>query len=127
MRMATEQTARRSRGRDALGMGVAVINKLAGNRALDRFGLRKPTERVVFEATRTGFRTLGAISRGFPVGGGARRSPSRLPAAHSTGRFDLTPTEDQQMMVGVVSEFAEEVLRPGAAEANEACSTPDDV
>src|SRR5262245_17320488 len=29
------------------------------------------------------------------------------------------------MMVGVVSEFAEEVLRPAAAEANEACSTPD--
>jgi len=125
--MATEQTARRSRGRDALGMGVAVINKLAGTRALDRFGLRKPTERVVFEATRTGFRTLGAISRGFPVGGGARRAPARLPAAHSTGRFDLTPTEDQEMMVGVVSEFAEEVLRPAAAEANETCATPDEV
>ena len=125
--MATEQTARRSRGRDALGMGVAVINKLAGTRALDRFGLRKPTERVVFEATRTGFRTLGAISRGFPVGGGARRTPARLPAAHSTGRFDLTPTEDQEMMVRVVSEFAEEVLRPAAAEANETCTTPDEV
>ena len=125
--MATEQTARRPRARDALGMGVAVINKLAGARALDRFGLRKPTERVVFEATKTGFRTLGAISRGFPVGAGAKRTPSRLPAAHSTGRFDLTPTEDQQMMVGVVSEFAEEVLRTAAAEANESCTTPDEV
>jgi alkylation response protein AidB-like acyl-CoA dehydrogenase len=127
MRMATEQTARRPRGRDALGLGVAVINRLAGARTLDRFGLRKPTERVVFETTRTGFRTLGAISRGFPVGGAARRSPTRLPAAHSTGRFDLTPTEDQQMMVGVVSEFAEEVLRPAAADADEACATPAEV
>jgi alkylation response protein AidB-like acyl-CoA dehydrogenase len=127
MRMATEQTARRARGRDALGMGVAVINKLAGVRALDRFGLRKPTERVVFEATKTGFRTLGSISRGFPVAPVARRTPTRLPAAHSTGRFDLTPTEDQQMMVGVVSEFAGEVLRPAASEANEACTTPDEV
>jgi alkylation response protein AidB-like acyl-CoA dehydrogenase len=125
--MATEQTARRLRGRDALGMGVAVINKLAGARTLDRFGLRKPTERVVFEATRTGFRTLGAISRGFPVGGGVRRKPTRLPAAQSTGRFDLTPTEDQQMMVGVVSEFAEEVLRPAAAQADEGCTTPEEV
>jgi alkylation response protein AidB-like acyl-CoA dehydrogenase len=118
---------RRSGRRDPLGMGVAAINKLAGARALDRFGLRKQTERVVFEATKTGFRTLGAISRGFPVGPAARKKPARLPAAHSTGRFDLTPTEDQQMMVGVVSEFAGEVLRPAAAEANEACATPGNI
>jgi alkylation response protein AidB-like acyl-CoA dehydrogenase len=122
--MATDQTTRRPGRRDALGLGVAVINKLAGVRALDRFGLRKPTERVVFEATKTGFRTLGAISRGFQVGGATRKKPARLPAAHSTGRFDLTPSEDQQTMVGVVSEFAEEVLRPAAAEADDACATP---
>jgi alkylation response protein AidB-like acyl-CoA dehydrogenase len=124
MPMATEQTARRSSRRDALGVGVAVINKLAGARTLDRFGLRRPTERVVFEATRTGFRTFGAISRGFPVRAGARKQPARLPAAPSTGRFDLTPSEDQQTMVGVVSEFAKDVLRPAAADANESCSTP---
>ena len=123
--MATDTTGRSNR-RDALGMGVAVINKLAGVRALDRFGLRKPTERVVFEATRTGFRTLGAISRGLPVGTVARK-PARLPAAASRGRFDLTPTEDQQTMVEVVSEFAAEVLRPAAAEADEACAAPAEV
>ncbi|MGH3314934.1 MAG: acyl-CoA dehydrogenase family protein, partial [Nocardioidaceae bacterium] len=123
--MATDTTGRSNR-RDALGMGVAVINKLAGVRALDRFGLRKPTERVVFQATRTGFRTLGAISRGFPVGAVARK-PARLPVAASRGRFDLTPTEDQQTMVEVVSEFAAEVLRPAAAEADEACTTPAEV
>ena len=123
--MATDTTGRSNR-RDALGMGVAVINKLAGVRVLDRFGLRKPTERVVFEATRTGFRTLGAISRGFPVGAVARK-PARLPAAASRGRFDLTPTEDQQTMVDVVSEFAAEVLRPAAAEADDACTAPTEV
>jgi alkylation response protein AidB-like acyl-CoA dehydrogenase len=120
-------TTRRPRGRDALGVGVAMMNKLAGVRALDRFGLRGPTERVVFEATKTGFRTLGAISRGFPVGPAARKKPARLPAARSTGRFDLTPTEDQQMMVGVVSEFADEGLRPAAAEADEACAAPAEI
>jgi hypothetical protein len=125
--MGTDQAARRSSRRDALGVGVAVINRLAGAKALDRWGLRKPTERVVFEATRTGFRTLGAISRGFPVGPASRKQPARLPAAPSTGKFDLTPTEDQQMMVGVVSEFAAEVLRPAAAEADAAAQTPTEV
>jgi alkylation response protein AidB-like acyl-CoA dehydrogenase len=118
--------ARRGIRRDVLGVGVAALNKLAGARSLDRLGLRKPTERVVFEATRTGFRTLGAISRGFPVRS-PQHKPSRLAAAPSTGVFDLTPTEDQQTMVGVVSEFAEEVLRPASAEADDACVAPDGI
>jgi alkylation response protein AidB-like acyl-CoA dehydrogenase len=50
-------------------------------------------------------------------------APSRLPAASGTGRFDLTPTDDQQMVVEVVKEFAAEVLRPAAASADDACTT----
>jgi hypothetical protein len=51
------------RRRDAIGVGVALLNRLAGSRAIDRLGLRKQTERVVFEATKTGFRTAGALTR----------------------------------------------------------------
>ncbi|MPZ94119.1 MAG: acyl-CoA dehydrogenase [Propionibacteriales bacterium] len=112
--------------RDPLGVGVAVLNRLAGAKVLDRFGLRKPTERAVFQGTRTGFRTLGALNRTFRAGSRLAK-PARLPAASSDGRFDLTPTEDQQMIVGVVTEFAEEVLRPAAAEANDACATPEPI
>ncbi|MEU4192450.1 acyl-CoA dehydrogenase family protein [Kribbella sp. NPDC026611] len=113
----------RTRGRrDAIGMGVALLNRLAKLRAMDRFGLRKPAERVVFEATKTGFRTAGALSRSFTAAS-KLAAPSRLPAARGTGRFDLTPTEDQQMVVSVVQEFAAEVLRPAAAEADTACAT----
>ncbi|MGH3470037.1 MAG: acyl-CoA dehydrogenase family protein [Thermocrispum sp.] len=112
--------------RDPLGLGVAVLNRLAGVKALDRFGLRRPTERVVFEATRTGFRTLGAVNRRFTAAT-RRGAPARLPHASSPNRFDLTPSEDQQMMVGVVSEFAGKVLRPAAPGADAACATPDEV
>ena len=108
--------------RDAIGVGVALLNKLARSRAIDRFGLRKPAERAVFEATKTGFRTAGALSRRFAAAS-KPAAPSRLPAARGTGRFDLTPTEDQQMMVDVVREFAADVLRPAAAAADTACVT----
>ncbi|NIK58351.1 acyl-CoA dehydrogenase family protein [Kribbella shirazensis] len=108
--------------RDAIGVGVALLNKLARSRAIDRFGLRKPAERAVFEATKTGFRTAGALSRRFTAAS-KPAAPSRLPAARGSGRFDLTPTEDQQMMVDVVREFAGEVLRPAAATADTACTT----
>jgi alkylation response protein AidB-like acyl-CoA dehydrogenase len=112
-----QQSARPKARRDPIGLGVALLNRLAKSRAIDRLGLRKQTERVVFEATKTGFRTAGALTRSFTAATKLAK-PSRLPAAKGTGRFDLTPTEDQQMVVGVVSEFAAEVLRPGAADAD---------
>jgi alkylation response protein AidB-like acyl-CoA dehydrogenase len=113
----------RTRGRrDAIGVGVALLNKLARSRTIDRFGLRKPAERVVFEATKTGFRTAGALTRQFAAAS-KLAAPSRLPAARGTGKFDLTPTEDQQMVVEVVREFAADVLRPAASAADTACST----
>ena len=71
----------RTRGkRDAIGVGVALLNRLAKSRAIDRLGLRKQTERVVFEATKTGFRTAGALSRSFSAASKLSK-PARLPAA----------------------------------------------
>jgi alkylation response protein AidB-like acyl-CoA dehydrogenase len=111
--------------RDLMGSALAVLNKLAQSRVIDRLGMRKPTERVVFQTTKTGFRTIGAVSRTFARSNGTG-PPARL-ADRKADLFDLTPTEDQEMIVGVVREFADEVLRPGADKADAACATPDDV
>ncbi|RYU11478.1 acyl-CoA dehydrogenase family protein [Nocardioides iriomotensis] len=112
---------------DPIGVAVSLLNRLAQLPALDRLGLRRPTERVVFEATRSGFRTVGAVNRQFARAGKRRGKPTRVPSAPGTSRFDLTPTEDEQMLVDVVRELADEVLRPAAAEADEAGATPDKV
>ena len=111
---------------DPIGLAVALLNRVAQQGVLDRFGLRKPTERVVFEATRSGFRTLGAVSRGFDRRGKGG-SATRVPSASSAGVFDLTPTEDEQMLVDVVSEYAAEVLRPAATEADATAEAPEAV
>ncbi len=116
-----------SERRDPIGFAVAALNKIAQAPVLDRFGLRRPTERVVFEATRTGFRTLGAVNRTFTRKGRKGGTPTRVPAASAKGVFDLTPTEDEQMLVDVVTELAGEVLRPAAAGANESCEAPEAV
>lgn len=111
-----------SHRRDAMGRGLAVLNKVASSPVVDRLGLRRPAERAVYEATRSGFRTVGAVNRGFRTVTSAA-TPSRLPSAPRADLFDLTPTEDQRMLVGVVRELAEEVLRPAAAQADEDCAT----
>ena len=106
-----------------MAAGLAVLNRLAGVRALDRLGLRKPVERGVYQATRTGFRTAGAASRTFAA---ARRqvSPTRLPTAGRRGLFDLTPTDEQRMIQQAAREFAAEQVRPVAATADAACQPP---
>jgi alkylation response protein AidB-like acyl-CoA dehydrogenase len=48
----------------------------------------------------------------------------RAPATSASGQFDLTPTEDEQLLVDVATEFATAVVRPAAAEADEACAAP---
>ena len=113
--------------RDPIGFAVAVLNKLAQTTALDKLGLRKPAERVVFEATRSGFRTAGHLNRAFARKGRKSGTSARVPSAPRKGVFDLTPTEDEQMLVDVVSEFAAKVVRPAAAEANEACQATDEL
>ncbi|ALG13511.1 alkylation response protein AidB-like acyl-CoA dehydrogenase [Kibdelosporangium phytohabitans] len=109
--------------RDAMGIALAVLNRIAGARLVRRFGLEKPIERGVFHATRTGFRTLGAATRSFQAVSKLGK-PARLPSAPERGLFDLTPDEDQRMIRDTVAEFATEQLRPAAAEADTACKPP---
>jgi alkylation response protein AidB-like acyl-CoA dehydrogenase len=106
-----------------MAAGLAVLNRLAGVRALDRLGLRKPVERGVYQATRTGFRTAGTASRTFAAVS-RQLTPARLPAARGRSLFDLTPTDEQRMMQQAAREFAAEQLRPAAAAADTACQPP---
>ncbi|GAA3658016.1 acyl-CoA dehydrogenase family protein [Nocardioides ginsengisoli] len=111
--------------RDPIGYLVAGLNKLAQSDLLDKVGLRKQTEQVVFTVTRTGFKTMTSASRTFAKAGKKGQPGARPSTAPSTGVFDLTPTEDEQMLVEVVADFADEVVRPAAAEADHACAAPD--
>ncbi len=112
---------------DPIGFAVSMLNRLAQTNVLDRLGLRKQTERVVFETTRAGFRTVGTVNRSFSRKGKPGAKPVRVRSAAAAGLFDLTPTDDEQMLVDVVGEFATEMVRPAAAEANDACAAPDEL
>jgi alkylation response protein AidB-like acyl-CoA dehydrogenase len=113
--------------RDPIGLAVAALNNLSSSDDLDRIGLRKQAEQTVFTVTRSGFATVTNASRTFSRRGKRDKAGVRVAPTRSRGVFDLTPTEDEQMLVDVVSEFAEEVVRPAAAEADVACAAPDDL
>ncbi|HJQ42129.1 MAG TPA: acyl-CoA dehydrogenase family protein, partial [Jatrophihabitantaceae bacterium] len=95
-----------------------------GLKAIDRLKLRKPVEKVVYEASRTGFKTVGAATRAF-ASVQKRNAPKRPTSASGPDLFDLTPTDEQKMIVEATREFAAEQLRPAAAEADTACTAPE--
>lgn len=121
--------------RDATGAVMRVLTRFTGSDLAQRYGLSEKVDRVAYESTKGGMRTLGAINRQFKKSKGSG-APVRLEAQGSDEEgaakpvkvlFDLTPTEDQEMLVGAVREFAEEQLRPVAAESNEASVTTPEV
>lgn len=109
--------------RDLQGFGLALLNRFAGNKGVQKMKLDKAAQRVIFQASKTGFRAAGAANRGFKSVR-EKIKPSRLEKPSTSGVFDLTPTEEQSMMRDSVQRYAEERLRPAAYDADNACVAP---
>jgi alkylation response protein AidB-like acyl-CoA dehydrogenase len=132
------QRPRRSGSESAVGLqrhkrtptdvGMALITPLLGQEFLDRYGLRDPLNRGLRYGVKTAFSAVGASTRQFKrvqaLGKPATRLASHRPT--DSDYFDLTPDDDQKMIFETVSEFAEEILRAAAYDADAAATySPD--
>jgi alkylation response protein AidB-like acyl-CoA dehydrogenase len=108
-----------------MGIGLRAVRTIAGSPVVDRLGVRERAERLLFRASRDGFRAAGTGARVF---GAATRlgRPVRLPTTRGD-LFDLTPTDEQAMLTQAFGEFAERRLRPAAQEADAACRASDEL
>ena len=97
----------------SMGLGLRALNRLAGSDVVDRLGVRKPAERALYRATRDGFKVVGRTGRTFAAAQRLGR-PARPKKASGSGLFDLTPDDEQQMLVEAWREFAKDRLRPAA-------------
>ncbi len=103
----------------SMSLGLRALNKFASSPTTDKLGLRKPAEKIIYSASKNGFKAAGAIGRQFAQkkGDKARQRPNK-----STGLFDLTPTEEQQMLQEAFGEFAQAELLPVARDADSNCA-----
>jgi alkylation response protein AidB-like acyl-CoA dehydrogenase len=107
----------------SMGFGLRTLNRLASSELLDRIGIRKQVERIVYTTSKNGFRTATAAGRTF-------KAAQQLgkPARQSTGKpkalFDITPDDEQQMFQEAVRDFAQAKVRPAAQAADADASTP---
>ncbi|KUI26485.1 butyryl-CoA dehydrogenase [Mycobacterium sp. IS-1496] len=109
-------------------IGLALITPLVGQEFLDRYNLRNPLNRGLKYGVKQVFSAAGASTRQFKRIQGLGKQPTRLTSApKGSDYFDLTPDDDQKMIVETVKEFAEEVLRPAARDADAAAAYPPDL
>jgi alkylation response protein AidB-like acyl-CoA dehydrogenase len=106
-----------------MALGLRALTRIAGSDLLDRVGLRDHAVNALNGATKNGFRAAGTAGRTFARVAGAGR-PSRQPSAGHKDLFDLTPTDEQQMMSESIGNFAIKKLRPAALDADAACAAP---
>lgn len=100
---------------DVQGRALAVLNRLAQADWPDRLKLRKPFETLIFRGSRASFRL--AASRAAK----SSRGPRPL---DPDGLFDLSLSDEQQMLVAMLDSFASEVLRPAGHDADAAAAVP---
>jgi alkylation response protein AidB-like acyl-CoA dehydrogenase len=109
--------------RTGIDITLALLTPLVGQEFLDKYNLRDPLNRGLRYGAKTFFSTAGAASRQFKRVQNLRSGPTRL---KSSGKdyYDLRPDDEQKMIVETLEDFAEEVLRPAAHDADEAASYP---
>lgn len=112
--------------RTATDIGLALITPFVGQEFLDRYGLRDPLNKSLRYGVKTAFSAAGASTRQIKRIQGLGKSPTRLKPSGSD-YFDLTPDEDQKLIVETVQEFAAEILRPAAHDADDVATYPTDL
>src|ERR1700678_1392824 len=112
--------------RTGIDVALGLLTPLVGQEFLDKYGLRDPLNRTLRYGTKTIFSTAGATGRQFKRVQNLRGGATRLKTS-GKDYYDLTPDEDQKLIVETVEQFAEEVLRPAAHDADAATTYPPDL
>ena len=107
-----------------MSLGLRALNRIAGLEVIDRIGMRDRAERLIYSASKNGFRTVEAVGRRFNGSGAKLDAPARQKAGTRAKLFDLTPSDEQAMMREAIGDFAIEKLRPAALDADVACAAP---
>jgi alkylation response protein AidB-like acyl-CoA dehydrogenase len=110
----------------SMGLGLRWLNNLASSSTIDKLGLRKPTEKVVYHSSKNGFKAAAAAGRQFSAKS-KQDKPARQPKAEDAGKFDLTPNDEQEMLIEAFGDFAQSELLPIATKSSNDCVTPPEV
>ncbi|HRA29019.1 MAG TPA: acyl-CoA dehydrogenase family protein [Acinetobacter johnsonii] len=100
----------------AQGFGLSLITKMASSDVLDQLKLRKFIEKSLYQGSKASYKTLSKTQKAFKTNKDIHKQ--RLNNQEKS-LFDLSYSEDQQMNIDSMSQFAADVLYPLAASADQ--------
>ena len=100
----------------AQGFGLSLITKMASSDVLDQLKLRKFIEKSLYQGSKAGYKTLSKTQKTFKTNKDLHKQ--RLNNQEKS-LFDLSYSEDQQMTIDTMSQFAADILYPLAASADQ--------
>lgn len=100
----------------AQGFGLSLITKMASSDVLDQLKLRKFVEKSLYQGSKAGYKTLSKTQKPFKANKDLHKQ--RLNNQEKS-LFDLSYSEDQQMAIDTMSQFAADILYPLAASADQ--------
>ena len=100
----------------AQGFGLSLITKMASSDVLDQLKLRKFVEKSLYQGSKAGYKTLSKTQKTFKTNKDLHKQ--RLNNQEKS-LFDLSYSEDQQMTIDTMSQFAADILYPLAASADQ--------
>ena len=91
-------------------------------RWLTKLGDSEAAQRLVYRGAKGGIRAASTAANAVSTVRAKLGAPARLAAPPKPDRFDLNMTDEQQMTRDMLRRFADEVMRPAAVAADEACA-----
>jgi alkylation response protein AidB-like acyl-CoA dehydrogenase len=104
---------------EVMGGGLRALNRIADSPLVERLGLEERTQQLVYEGAK---RVVETAARA------AKRLSTKRPSGRqgSSRKFDLSLSEEQQLMRDTLRRFGDDVMLPAAREADERGAPPND-
>jgi len=119
-------TPRRSTFQQLAAGPLRLVTSFGGAALAERLKLRGPAQSLLYHGARSAARAATTVGSYVAP---ARKlvAPTRLPPESVPQLFDLSPTDEQKLVIESMRRFADEVLRPAAAAADEAAAAPQEI
>ena len=108
-------------------LGLRLISRAGSLPAMANPALRARVGKALHRSAHAGGAAQLAVGRAFAARRAATSDPSRNDPTSPRGVFDLTPTEDQQLLRDAARVLADEVIRPAGAQADADRAVPTEV
>jgi len=103
---------------EVMGGGLRALNRIADSPLVERLGLEDQAQKLVYEGAKRAAETAARAAKRFAP----KRSGDR---PRRSMKFDMSLSEEQQLMRDTLRRFADDVIQPAAREADDHCAPPD--